>query len=326
MSTPQNTLTVRSPADLVAAVPYLLGFHPHDGSIVVVVFNNRRVTFVARGDLPDHGAPTAQVQNLAAHLARVVRRQQPITDAVIIGYGDTDHVESHLGTIDRTFTAADVPIRDLLRVTDKRIFSLRCDNPACCPPHGILFDPRTSLISVQATAAGQVAFPDRAAVAARFAPVRGADRDAMRRATGEAITRAAQLRDAGDAAVHEAGARAVRAALRQHDDGKRLGNDEVAWLTVLLTRPSVRDLAMELTEPHDRHVTFWAEVTRRAEHPLVPAPATLLALAAWRCGDGALALLAVEHALAIEPAYELAALLAQALHAGLPPSEFFDQP
>ncbi|MFI7578305.1 DUF4192 domain-containing protein [Micromonospora sp. NPDC049497] len=326
MSTPEKTLTVRSPADLVAAVPYLLGFHPDDGSVVVVVFNNRRVTFVARGDLPDRGATTAQVQNPAAHLTQVVRRQQPITDAVIIGYGDAQHVEPPLRTFDRTFTAQDVPIRDLLRVTDRRIFSLLCDNPACCPPQGIPFDSRTSLISVQATAAGQVAFPDRAAVAARFAPVGGADRDAMRRATGEAITRAASLRDAGDAAAHEAGARAVRAALRQHDAGKRLADDEVAWLTVLVTRPSVRDLAMELTEPHDQHVTFWAEVTRRAEQPLVPAPATLLALAAWRCGDGALALLAVEHALAIEPTYELAGLLEQALHVGLPPSEFFDQP
>ncbi|MEU5725058.1 DUF4192 domain-containing protein [Micromonospora sp. NPDC047738] len=320
MSFPDNKLTVRSPADLVTAVPYLLGFRPSDGSIVVLASRDRRVVFAARADLPAPGAPASHLFDLAANLVPVVRRQQPITHIMLIGYGDPDHVDPALGSVGDAFTASGMTIRQLLRVTGTRVYNLTCDNPACCPPQGTSLDP-TSLVAVQATAAGLVALPDRAAVAARFASVGGAARDDIRRATREAIARLKAVSAAGNA-VDEAGAQAVRDALRQHDGGRCLTDDEVAWLTVLLKRPSVRDLAADLTQPHDRHVTFWADVTRRAHEPLVPAPATLLALAAWRCGDGALAAMAAHRALQVDPAYQLADLLLHSLHGGLPPSVF----
>ncbi|WDQ02235.1 DUF4192 domain-containing protein [Micromonospora chalcea] len=317
-----NKLTVRSPADLVTAVPYLLGFRPSDGSIVVIASRDRRIVFAARSDLPTPSTPASQPVDLAANLIPVVRRQQPITDLMIVGYGDTDHLDPALRTVGEAFTASGIPVRELLRVTGTRVFNLDCDNPACCPPQGTPFDPTASLIAVQATAAGLVALPDRAAVAARSAPVDGAARDGIRDATRAAATRLKTVSAAGSTGVDEAGAQAVRDALRQHDGGKRLTDDEVAWLTLLLKRPSVRDLAVDLTEPNDRHVTLWADVTRRAEEALVPAPATLLAVTAWRCGDGALAAMAADRALQVDPAYGLAGLLRQALHAGLPPSVF----
>ncbi|MEV6812576.1 DUF4192 domain-containing protein [Micromonospora sp. NPDC051296] len=320
MSFSDNPLSVRSPADLVAAVPYLLGFRPDDGSIVVIVTRNGRIVFAARSDLPAPGAPTQLVLDLAAQLVPVVRRQQPITDLMIIGYGQADHVDPAVRVFDEACTTGDMTVREVLRVTGTRVVNLTCDDPVCCPPEGVPFDPTASLLAVQATAAGLVALPDRAAVAARFAPVTGAARDAMRRATEGALARLEAVVAAGPAAVDEAGAHAVRDALRHPD--RRLTDDEVAWLTLLLTRASVRDLAVNLTQPHDEHVTFWADVTRRAHEPLSPAPATLLAVTAWRCGDGALAATAAEHALQIDPDYQLADLLQRALHAGLPPSTF----
>ena len=45
-----TTLTARGPADLLAAVPVVLGFHPHD-SLVMLTFGAER-TFHARVDLP----------------------------------------------------------------------------------------------------------------------------------------------------------------------------------------------------------------------------------------------------------------------------------
>lgn len=318
MSFPDNKLTVRSPADLVAAVPYLLGFRPSDGSIVVIASRDRRIVFAARGDLP---APANQILDVAANLVPVLRRQQPITDLMIVGYG-AEHIDPALLTVSEALTASGMPLLELLRVTGTRIFNLTCDNPDCCPPQGTPFDPTASLIAVQATAAGQVALPNRAAVAARFAPVGGAARDRMRRATTEAVTRLTAVSNAGEAAADEAGARAVRDALRKHDAGERLTEDDVAWLTLLLRRPSVRDLVVDLTQPHDPHVTFWADITRRAEEALVPAPATLLAITAWRCGDGTLAGMAADRALQVDPEYRLADLLLQTLHAGLPPTVF----
>ncbi|MGC5332832.1 DUF4192 domain-containing protein [Micromonospora sp. DT62] len=322
MSFINNKLTVRSPGDLVTAVPYLLGFRPSDGSIAVIACRERRIIFAARGDSPAVDAPASHLLDLATYLVSVVSQQQPITELMIVGYGSADRLDPALTTIAETFTTGGMTVRELLRVTGTQIFNLTCDNPACCPPHGTPFDPTTSLVAVQATAAGLVALPDRAAVAARFAPVAGAGRDGIRRATRAAATRLKALSAAGSRGGDEAGAQAVRDALRQHDGGERLTDEEVAWLTVLLKRPSVRDLAVDLTLPHDGHVTFWADVTRRAEEALVPAPATLLAVTAWRCGDGALAAMATERALQVDPTYQLAELLQQALHAGLPPSVF----
>jgi hypothetical protein len=303
-------------------MPYLIGFHPGDGSLVVIACRDSRVVFAARGDLPAPGSPASQLREFIDRLVPVVGRQQPISDLVIIGYGEAGHVDPPLRTFDVAFTAAGMPVRELLRVTAARIFSLTCDNPACCPPQGTPFDPATSLVAVQATAAGLVARPDRAAVADRFAPVEGAARDDIRRATNTAAIRLKALSATGTAAVYEAGAQAVRYALRRHDSGSRLTHGEVAWLTLLMTRTAVRDLAVDLTQPHDGHVTFWAEITRRAEEAFVPAPATLLALTAWRCGDGVLAIMAAERALQVDPAYQLAGLLLQALQTGLPPSAF----
>jgi hypothetical protein len=50
------------------------------------------------------------------------------------------------------------------------------------------------------------------------------------------------------------------------------------------------------------------------------APASLLALTAWQCGDGALANLAINRALADTPGYSMALLLRNALDADAPPS------
>ncbi|WP_328383572.1 DUF4192 domain-containing protein [Micromonospora zamorensis] len=321
MSFPENKLTVRSSADLATAVPYLIGFHPADGSIVVIACRDRRIVFAARDDLPAPGTPAHHLRELTAHLIPVVQRQQPITDLMIVGYGTKEHIDPALRVIDDAFTATGLAVRELLRVTESRIFSLTCSNPACCPPQGTPVDPTTSLIAVHATVAGLVARPDRAAVASRFTSVDSTG-DVIRHATTEATARKAALETAGSTAVFEAGVHAVRSALRQHDNDTPLTDDEVAWLTVLLTHRPVRDLAVDLTQPHDQHVTFWAEITRRADQALVPAPATVLALTAWRCGDGVLAVMAAERALQVDPNYPLAHLLLQALHAGLPPSAF----
>jgi hypothetical protein len=52
----------------------------------------------------------------------------------------------------------------------------------------------------------------------------------------------------------------------------------------------------------------------------VAAPASLLAFVAWQAGDGALANVALDRALADEPGYSMAQLLRQVITAGAPPS------
>ncbi|MER6587335.1 MULTISPECIES: DUF4192 domain-containing protein [Micromonospora] len=345
-STEQPRLSVRSPADMVTAVPYLLGFHPAD-SVVVVAVRGRRVVFAARGDLP---APGADPGPAARHLAHVVARQDADA-ATVVGYGPAARVTGAVDAIGDALTAAGLVVLDALRVTDGRWWSYLCAEPSCCPPEGTPYDPAASQVSAAAVFAGQVALPDRAALAAQVSPLDGPVRLAMRRATGRARLRLAALTggtpaqsgrgpEAGSSvpgdgdvradgggpedsprAVRSAGTAAVRAAFRRQRRGERLDDDEVAWLTVLLTHIPVRDHAWSRTDGRDADISLWTDVTRRAEPDLIAAPGCLLAFSAWRSGHGALAAVALERVLSAHPGYSLALLLDEALRRGVAPSE-----
>ena len=63
-----RTVTVSGPPDLIAVLPYQLGFHPRD-CVVAVVLHGRRMGMVARADLvPD-----------PAHVEDVVAASCPLT-------------------------------------------------------------------------------------------------------------------------------------------------------------------------------------------------------------------------------------------------------
>ena len=111
-------------------------------------------------------------------------------------------------------------------------------------------------------------------------------------------------------------------AVRRTPAGERLTDDEVAWLGVLLTHVPVRDVAWERTDGADEHIALWTDVLRRAEPELTAAPGCLLAFAAWRAGQGALAAVALERVLARHPDYSLALLLDDLLRRGVPPASW----
>jgi hypothetical protein len=97
----------------------------------------------------------------------------------------------------------------------------------------------------------------------------------------------------------------------------------VAWLSVALAHLPVRDDAWARMDPEyrDAHLRLWSDVVRRARRTYLAAPASLLAFTAWQCGQGALANIALDRALAADPGYSLAQLLRDILDAGVPPSE-----
>ncbi|HEX6970081.1 MAG TPA: DUF4192 domain-containing protein, partial [Micromonosporaceae bacterium] len=222
---------------------------------------------------------------------------------------------------------AELEVVDALRVADGRYWSYTCDDPQCCSPEGTRYDVTTSEIAAAATFAGQVALPDRDALVQQVAPVTGAARAAMRRATEAAFERLDALLDgrspmdpAGRRRVRKAGEAAVREAMERHRGGGHLTDDEVAWLGLLLTHIPVRDYAWERIGVEEWQVGLWLDVVRRVEPDLVAAPAGLLAFAAWRSGQGALAGVAVERARSAAPDYSMAQLMDEVLQKGIPPS------
>jgi hypothetical protein len=318
-------LTVRSPVDLLAAVPYLLGFHPTD-SVVVVAMRDKRIIFAARGDLPQPTASRAACTAAAEHLATVVGRQGAQA-ATVLGYGPDDRVTPVVTAVTAALGTRGLAVMEELRVAESRYWSYRCESPDCCPPEGTPYDVTTSALAAAAAYAGQVALPDRAALVRQVAPIGGLTRESMRQATLRADDRLADLLEGAPPAdllgikvVRAAGEAAVREAMDRHRAEASLTDDEVAWLSLLLLHVPVRDYAWERVTDEDWQLALWTDVLRRAEPELVPAPASLLAFAAWRSGQGALASVALERALRADPAYSMALLLEQAIQTGAGPS------
>jgi hypothetical protein len=320
---------VSSPAGVLAVVPHLLGFHPELSFVVIGAAGPRQqVELGFRYDLPD--PPDATVAaDIAGHAVAVLTERR-IGTVIGIGYGP-----GRLVTPDALATAVRrhrLRMRELLRVENGRYWSYLCRNVDCCPPDGTPFDYPSHPVAAAMTVAGLAAYPDRAALASTLAPLAGEAAQEMDRAIERACARAQALVDRAQRAgggnplrlAVGAGRRSVREAIGAYRGGGRITDaDAFAWLAVSLVNLAVRDDAWARMAPEHReaHLRLWADVVRRASGPWLPAPAALLAFTAWQSGDGTLANVALDRALAADPDYSMARLLRDILAAGVPPAQ-----
>ena len=132
-STPRVRLS--SPADILAVVPHLLGFHPARSLVVVGAGGPRqRIELGFRYDLPD--PPDAAVTREIAGHATAVLAHRKITTAIAIGYGPGRLVTPVIDGFAATARRGGLEVPELLRVQDGRYWSYLCRNPACCPAEG----------------------------------------------------------------------------------------------------------------------------------------------------------------------------------------------
>ena len=316
-------LCLRAPADVLAAVPYLLGFHPAE-SLVVLGMYDTALVFHARCDLPRPDAPPDEVAALAGYIRDVVRAQD-VNGVLLAGFGPTEHVTGPLMVTADAVRSAGIKTLDQLRAHSGRYWSYRCGNPACCPPEGKPYEVSSTVIAAEATLAGCVALPDRDALVRTLGPPTGPALAAMRCATASAERRLKEIPE-GQAAAR--GQLALQEAIDRHAAGGRLTDDEVAWLTVLLAADQcLRDDALiglekERTAEARRkvHDSLWTDIVRRCDPHHVVTPAVLLAYVCWRGGDGVRAGVAVERALETDPQCPAARLMAELLRRAVPPT------
>jgi hypothetical protein len=319
-----------SPADILAAVPHLLGFHPARSLVVIGAGGPRdRVKLGFRYDLPD--PPHAGIARQIAEHAGAILTGRRATTVIAIGYGQGRLVTPLLDVFTAVARQSGLAVRELLRVEDGRYWSYLCQDVNCCPAEGVPFDPGSHPVTAAMSAAGLAAYPDRATLARTLAPLTGERATARDEAAGRACARAAALveqaaRQGGNPLrlVISEGRRALRDAIARYRDGGAITDDDLlAWLAISLAHLPVRDDAWARMDPPHRaaHLRLWTDLVRGAGDAWVPAPAALLAFTAWQCGDGALASIAIDRALACDPGYSMALLLRDILDAGVPPSE-----
>jgi Domain of unknown function (DUF4192) len=342
-SSPRYEVRISDPGEIAAGLPYLLGFRPRESVVLVALGgpSGGRVGLTVRADLP----PAEYAPPVAAMLAHSVASDRPAGVVVLIVSEVTDVPASDpefpgaeisaelphrhmLHEVVLALATLDIPVRDSMLVRGGRWWSYECPHPCCAPGAGTPLPAGTSELAAASVATGQVVEADRGRLTARIAPITGRAVDEMAEASWR--TGACYARDALDdeARTCRQSWTTIRRAVARCRPGAgsaavRLAARDVARVLWGLTDVRVRDRALGLALGRDAAAAevLWTECTRRAPEPLGAAPATLLAVSAWLRGDGAMANVALERALTLEPGYALAALLSRGLAACLPPAE-----
>jgi hypothetical protein len=302
MSRPRTTFTARGPADLIAVVPYLLGFHPQE-SVVLMTFGPGE-TFHARVDLPVDPDDQVVVTDM---LLEVVVRHGVRRVAVLVYTSDPWVAATFHDAVLPAMTRRAVEVVDVIRVDDERFHD--AGDPE---DPGTAYDLRAHPFTAEQVVEGTVVHATRAQLAATLEPVEG-EVAAVEAALARAAARHGGLRG-------EAGW--VERTVAAHLDGDGLPVDDVARLLVLLGTDQLRDLAWASMRRDDarRHLELWRGVVRRCPEALVAAPASLLAFAAWLDGNGALAWCALDRVAAVDPAYPMAGFVGALLEQAVPPA------
>jgi hypothetical protein len=320
-------LRASTPDAVLAVVPHMLGFYPSSSMVVLGLGAQSRVMVTFRYDLPDP-VDYDMAEDIAEHADYVLGREH-IKAALLVGYGPEELVAPVVASTADRLIASGVDLHEVLRADSGRYWSMLCDDADCCPRDGRSYDPGSHPAAAALTDAGLMPHPDRESLARTLQrPAGSADR--IRRATLAAQLRLSQLVDLSEAAgdrvpqlrAIRTGRREVQRAIRRYRAGGIESVEHLAWLAVLVADLRVRDDAWARMDPahQDNHCRLWTDVLRCAAIEFVPAPASLLAFTAWQSGNGALAAMAIERALAADPDYSMAHLLDGAIQAALPPS------
>jgi hypothetical protein len=327
---PPLRVRIGSPTSLLAVIPGLLGFDPgHSFVVIGTEPGTALVRITLRYDVPDPRRPRVAAA-LARHAVSVLAAQG-VTSAVAAGYGTDADVSPVAAALRERAAAAGIAMTELLRADNGRYWSYVCRDPACCPPEGTPFDVTDHPAARTLRAAGSRVLADRDALAATLAATSGAQGAAMRRATRQCLALVAKCANRLDrAGMHVAvprltatlGQVAVLGAIERYRAAGVVPAEHAAWLTVALRQVRVRDDAWARMDPEHQsaHLRLWTDLTRLARPGFVAAPASLLAFVAWQAGDGALANVALDRALADNARYSMALLLREALDSGAPPS------
>jgi uncharacterized protein DUF4192 len=324
-------IKLSNPAELVSALPYLVGFHPHDSMVVVCLQGPKpRIGLAVRADLPPAGYEDELAQSL---LAPVLARRPVGVILLVIGGGQPHPLlglpgAAAVSAVSRAFDRHGVVSMQAIWAESLEKNATWSCFERCCG--GLLPDPAASKVAAAVTAAGLVTFADRDELARLVAP----DDD-------QALARRGALLDAAVVELDRELSEDPDGVVRRHltlvldavDAAGRgelpVTDDQIVALALALADRPVRDWCLRLCNDEAGGDTgcraaaaerLWLALTRATPAPELAGPATLAAFTAYLSGNGALAGMALERALQAWPGHDLGALLAVALETGMPPA------
>ncbi|MFC8711726.1 DUF4192 family protein [Streptomyces sp. NPDC057197] len=353
---PNHQITLRTPAELADALPYLLGYRPED-SIVLVALHDQdghgRFGGRARVGIPsDHDDWPEAARQLARGLITGSERRGVMPEQLVAflcqepANGETARevarrLQPLAQMLRRQCGLLDVPVIEALCISGGRFWSYCCPTDGCCPEEGWPMGlPGTSVLAAAAAYAGLQVRGSLKELRARLLPMETSAARAQETALDTAgralvprildeVSRAGVaeetlglagrvLRRFADAPVVPG---TVAADLR---DDRLLDDGEAAVLILGLQDRTTRDRAAEWMEGDEAApaLRLWRALARRCVGPYgehAAAPLTLAGWVAWSSGDGLEAREALAMALGADPDYLFARLLHQACNEGLDP-------
>jgi hypothetical protein len=318
--------TLTSPHDLLAAIPFLIGYHPVD-SLVIVSLKEECVGMAMRVDYPS--SEIADVAGtfdaLMYHLVREGAQGALVVAYVPQGRQDGMHI---LENISVALSRAEIPIRESLLIAEGRWRSVLCANAQCCPEEGNeLLEISSSRIAVEQVAEGRpMPYGDREGMEESISSLSlstekefvAAVEQARIDFQGEQIHAAQRC---GALSVLDLASRFIAGSL-----GRDIGSDQELSALVLasLSDIQVRDFALGSHDEVSIEVywSMWRYLLRIAPSGFVAPVASLLAAISYERGEGALAQRCLDRAFADDPSYSLAGLLRRVFNAGWPPQSF----
>ncbi|MER6472090.1 DUF4192 domain-containing protein [Streptomyces collinus] len=355
-SAPDPQVTLRTPAELADALPYLLGYRPED-SIVLVALHDRegRGRFGGRARL---GIPAATedweaaVRQLAQGLVTGSERRGAKPEQMVAyvcqepGGGETGRdvmirLRPLIALLRTQCGTLDAPVIEALCISDGRFWSYCCPTERCCPDDGTPMGlPGTSVLAAAATYAGIQVRGTLRELRARLLPwetgaaleqeiaLDGAGMDLVPRILDDATRPgvAEETLELADRIIRRFTAAPPVPGVHRADirDDELLGHDEAATLILGLQDRTTRDRAAAWMEGDEAGpaLRLWRALARRCVGPYgehAAAPLTLAGWVAWSGGDELEAREALAMALGADPDYLFARLLHQACNEGLDP-------
>lgn len=330
------TVSLRTPADLVASVPALLGFVPQRSLVAIAMLrheNRQRLGAMCRIDLPEDTEQAAAFAE--AMVARLATSDPAWVQLVVIadqpqlpGLGAPPEA-GLVEIVAATFAAEGIDTPGPLWVARVEPGALwRCYELCGCA--GAVPDPGATTMAAHTALLGRVTYRSRDEAASALAPTPEAESPQRRALLDAAYRDAGSARVADPVAAARGDVDAIRAAIATTAAGDTLEETVLARVVAVLADPAVRDVCLGFAAGRDPAVDpaaaeeLWWQLTRATPAPEVAEPATLLAFATLRHGGGVTLSVALEHAMRADPAHQLSRLLGQIVNAGMRPDVIED--
>lgn len=303
--------------------------------MLCLVGPRRRVGPVMRVDLRPGGGVGREDQLMAIRFAEIAAEHAD--EVAVLCYTERDQTPLVARTVIAELQSVGVHIIDAARITAGRAWSIPAAPPGtkesdfedkdegCAIPAAE--DPQVQAMAAAIALNGRGILADRRALAESIAGPVG---QAAERASASLHAAYEGLLGEGHTALephrlHQMAWCAIDVALQQSMCGP-VGPAIIAQINLLLCDTEIRGglIRRTLVDPDEPWLPMLIAVARAVPDEDAAEVCTVLAIAAYRAGDGALAQVAVDRALVGEPNHALARFMLDVVSAGVHPSELLE--